>query len=543
MLVSINLIKPIISSESNNEVESEMSQNINMQLDSIDFSNLDKLIENAEESFIFKNNNFKDVVKEIINGNYFSNYPSIFSSILSIIFYKITEYIPILLIIIAVCIITQLLLNFKNESNNTGITNTINIVSLSVVVVTVIKIFVDVFKTTSGTLQIMEKQSEIILPILLTLLASVGSVISANVIKPVIAVYSSVISLLFTKLIFPIFIFTFIIAILKRLSNQIKLDKLFNFSNSLFKWVIGFVFTIFSALLTIQGISAGKYDNISFKTTKFAIKSYVPIVGSYIGDGLDLIVLCSVLIKNSIGLVGLFLIGVTVLSPIINFIVLKLLLQLTSSILELLGDSKISGFIEDCAKILIYPIIIILSVAFMYLLSVGLIICTANIIWFMGLNMSWLYNVVGIIFLGIIFESLLPVNRINKFIKSIFAIFVVYALITPFLKITNTIDLSDSFSSIDSSLNNELLNSINNIKNETYSNIIEKSLLNDNIMGVSVEITNIVDKNEYEIANVYINISNLVLNEYITNINKYEVITKHVKNIINVSEDKIIFYE
>ena len=43
--------------------------------------------------------------------------------------------------------------------------------------------------------------------------------------------------------------------------------------NSIFKTLIGFVFTLFGAFLTIQGISAGSYDGISFKTAKFAIKN------------------------------------------------------------------------------------------------------------------------------------------------------------------------------------------------------------------------------------------------------------------------------
>ena len=59
---------------------------------------------------------------------------------------------------------------------------------------------------------------------------------------------------------------------------------------------------------------------------------------------------------------------------------LKLGLQLVSAILEPMGDGRIGNFASGCSKILTYPIVIILSVAFMYLLSVGLIMTTANII-------------------------------------------------------------------------------------------------------------------------------------------------------------------
>ena len=157
--------------------------------------------------------------------------------------------------------------------------------------------------------------------------------------------------------------------------------------------------------------------------------------------------------------------------------------------------------------------------------------------------MSWLYNVIGVIFLSVIFEALLPVNKISKFIKSIFSIFVIYSLIVPILKFANVSNITNNFEVASSVYNDELLKQLNTIKNESYSKLIQNSLIYDDILGVEVEINNNLEKNEYEVLNVYVNTSNLVLTENITNINKYEVITKHVKKFLNISEDKIIFYE
>jgi len=95
---------------------------------------------------------------------------------------------------------------------------------------------------------------------------------------------------------------------------------------------------------------------------------------------MDFIVLSSILIKNAVGVGGLLLIFMTIISPLIMIVVLKLGLQLTAAVVEPIGDSRISNFINDCAKILIYPIVIILATGFMYLLSVGLIMCTANVV-------------------------------------------------------------------------------------------------------------------------------------------------------------------
>ena len=171
----------------------------------------------------------------------------------------------------------------------------------------------------------------------------------------------------------------FIFAILGNLTETIKLDKFQSFLSSVFKWAVGIVFTLFTGFLSIQGITAGRYDSVSIKATKFAIKSYIPIIGSYISEGMDFLVLGSILVKNTIGLVGILVLFITIISPIVSILVVKLGMQLSGAILEMCGSKKLSDFINSCSKILVMPIVIILGVAFMYLITVALIMCTANI--------------------------------------------------------------------------------------------------------------------------------------------------------------------
>jgi stage III sporulation protein AE len=94
---------------------------------------------------------------------------------------------------------------------------------------------------------------------------------------------------------------------------------------------------------------------------------------------MDFIVLGSVLLKNTIGLIGVFILFITIISPVINILMFKFGLQLSSAIIEMTDNSKMSNFISSSSKLLILPIVIILGVALMYIITVCLIMCTANI--------------------------------------------------------------------------------------------------------------------------------------------------------------------
>ncbi len=168
-------------------------------------------------------------------------------------------------------------------------------------------------------------------------------------------------------------------SIVGNISKNVKMEKFSKFFQSLFVWIIGIVFTIFIAFLTIQGLTVSNIDSISLKTAKYAIKSYVPILGSYLSDGVGLILASSVLIKNAIGATGLIVLIATVFLPIIKIIIIMLLLKLTSSIIESVCDNKISNFLFSVSKSLNMIIVSLLAVGFMFLISLSILMCCSNI--------------------------------------------------------------------------------------------------------------------------------------------------------------------
>ena len=233
---------------------------------------------------------------------------------------------------------------------------------------------------TSGVITSLKAQMDAIFPILLTLLTAIGGTVSVSVYQPAMAILTSVILNLFTYVLLPIFIFSTVFSVVSNLSNTVKLDKFSSFFNSTYKWLTGLVFTIFTAFLSIQGITAGSIDGISIRTAKYAIRSYVPVLGSYLSDGFSLILTSSNLIKNAVGAGGLLLLVATIISPLLELILFMLALKLMAGIVEPLGNGQIANFISALSKSMVLLISLIIGVAFIYFIMLGLVMCSANIV-------------------------------------------------------------------------------------------------------------------------------------------------------------------
>jgi len=246
--------------------------------------------------------------------------------------------------------------------------------------VIIIGIITNLADNTGQSISSMVKQMNLVFPILLSLMVGLGSTASVGVFQPIVAIMSTYVADFFNFFIVPLFMLSFVFSIISNISTNIKLDKFSSFISSLFKWSVGLIFTLFFAVFSIQGISAGSFDSIGIRTTKYTIKSYVPVMGGYLSDGMDLILSSSVLIKNSIGLVGILLIISTIISPILEIVVCSLMLKLVSAILQPLGNNKTSSFLGGVSKSITMLSTSIIAIGFMYILSVGMLMSASNMV-------------------------------------------------------------------------------------------------------------------------------------------------------------------
>ena len=385
LMFLLSVITPMSTfcvNETTVEISEDLNNSIIEELSEIDFSGLNSIIEemNENNTNIFSIDNIKSKVYSIISGENAISYSSFFASLFSIFLDLILKYLPMLSLIIAIGVISNLLNGIKGKFNEKSTSNLIHLVCFMTVVILTIGMITSLSDASLNAINSMVTQMNTLFPILLTLMVGIGAAASASVFQPIVAIISTYVADFFTYLVLPLFIFSFVFGIINNISDNIKLDKFNSFISSLFKWCVGIVFTLFFAIFTIQGISAGSFDSLSIRTTKYTIRSYIPVMGGYLSDGMDLILSSSILIKNSIGLVGLFLIITTIIAPLLEIVVFSLLLKLTSAILQPMGNSKTSNFLMSTSKSITMLSSCIIAVGFMYLISVGLVMTTSNVV-------------------------------------------------------------------------------------------------------------------------------------------------------------------
>ena len=379
--ISIMLPQGIYAAgESNDEIFDKLDQSVDEQLGMLDLSGLDKILEELglEDGGLFENKTFTEKVQSILDGEFAEDTQGFLQAFLKLIFDGIIKLLPVLSGIAVVAILCGIITNMKSGFISQATGEIVFFACFALVIVLTLSCAAGLIESAENAVQLLKKQMNLAFPLLLTLMAGVGGVVSAKAYQPAVALLSGGVAEIVANVILPLFVFTLVFSVVGNLSKSVKLSKLTDFFKSTSVTILAITFTVFTAFMSVQGLTAGAFDSVSIRAAKFATKSYIPILGGYLADGFDLILAGGLLVKNSVGVAGLLLLVSTILSPIIQILAVTFGLKLVAAIVEPATDERITSFLTSVSKNLNMLIVAILAVAFMYFISIMLLIFTSN---------------------------------------------------------------------------------------------------------------------------------------------------------------------
>lgn len=369
----------ICFAKTDKDAEEILEENIENNLSDIDMSKLEELFDNISEDYkTLFGEDVVDTAKQIIYGKYEGGFDDFLNIMLKGLSKSILDILPTILTIVAIAILYSLLGGFTSGFVQKPTEKLIYFATYSTMILIVMVEVGKVIKLTTNTISNISILMQAIFPILLTMTTLLGGVTTSAVFKPMMTTLVTIITVFISKIIIPMFIAAIAFSIVGNLTKSVKLDKLTEFFKSSATYILGGVFSLFVAFLTFQGLTGGVIDSISIKTAKFAMQSYIPVLGGYLSDGFDLMLASLVLIKNSIGVIGLIMILSIIALPTIKIIVLSLGLKLASGIIEPVCDNKFSKMLSNIASNMTLLIISLVGAGFMFLITIMLIIYTSN---------------------------------------------------------------------------------------------------------------------------------------------------------------------
>ncbi|MCR2803117.1 stage III sporulation protein AE [Paenibacillus soyae] len=215
-------------------------------------------------------------------------------------------------------------------------------------------------------------------PLLLTLLASMGNLVTVSVLHPLIIFMINAVGTAIYTVVFPLLFFSAVLHIASSLTDKFKVTQLANLLRTIAVGTLGVLLTIFLGVISVQGATGAVTDGVTLRTAKFVTGNFVPVVGRMFSDAADTVISASMLAKNAIGLAGVIILLFLCAFPALKILTLALIYNLSAAVMQPLGDSPIVACLQTIGKTMIYVFAALAAVSLMFFLAVTIILTAGN---------------------------------------------------------------------------------------------------------------------------------------------------------------------
>ena len=358
--------------------------------DTKDESNKETMLEQQEEfgvgEFIdsakeytndfFDENELNDFFNSAIKGEVDNS--SIFKKILSLLGQEFVDSIKAVGSILVIIVIHSILKAISESLENESISKLIYYVQYILIVTIIMSSFSGIVKLVQDTTNNLVGFMNLLVPLLIALMLYTGSIATSGVLEPIILFMINFIGNIIQTIIIPgVLIFAGLVVISK-ISNNFQIGKLSKFFQSSIIWFLGIVLTIFVGVVSLEGTLSSSVDGITAKTTKAAVSTAIPVVGKILGDAVDTVLGCGIILKNAVGLIGVIVVIAICIAPILKLAILTITYKLLAGICEPIADKNIVSLIEQVGDIFKIFLAILTTISVLLIIGTALVVKISN---------------------------------------------------------------------------------------------------------------------------------------------------------------------
>ncbi len=351
----------------------DYEQIIEGQLDSMELSDLEELMNDAAETGVFDQLTVEGIIDSLINGQPLFDSDKILDNLATLFFMELKSSLFMGCEILVICIVIGLLTNLSNSFGNKTVASLGTMICSFIIIALCIGNFYQTYEYCQQTMDTMTTSMGILLPIMIPLLLSMGGLSSGSLLDPVIIGAVTGFNFIMQHLVLPMVFLSAIFILINSITEKDYVKKLSVFLRKAAVFITGLTVTVFTGITAIQGVVTKSADGILMNTARFSIDNFVPIVGGFAADSLDMVISCVGLIKNAIGIIGIIIILSLLILPVIKILGVAVIYKAVAIAAEPIATKNISDSLNEIGTAAITMTVVLSVGALMFLIFITVI--------------------------------------------------------------------------------------------------------------------------------------------------------------------------
>lgn len=347
---------------------------IEEQLASLDFSQMEEIMGitgySGEYGFSFPG--IEDIISSLLSGETLINFGAVFDAVIRILMNEILSSLVLFAEVIFICAVSGLLKSSSTSFGETTVSGIGQIICNYAAAAVCIANFYMMYSLAGEVIDQMTGFIQVMSPVMVTLLAGSGGVTAGAVMNPTVLMAVTVFSTIIDMFIFPAVFMSCAFFMINSLTGNNYIKKLAGYIRKIALFTIGICVLVFSGLSAVQGIVTVSADSVLAKAAKYSVGNFVPIIGGFAADSLDMIRSCCSVIKSAAGLFGIIAVLVIISVPILKLAAAAAIYKLAAAVTEPLGNDSISDCMSEMGNTVITLAVVVFLTALMFLIFIAM---------------------------------------------------------------------------------------------------------------------------------------------------------------------------
>ncbi len=317
---------------------------------------------------------FNDTANQIVSGGFSLRPTDILSDVFAVFTAQVRDFSKTA----AVIVIMALLSSTVGTLNSSFGKNSAGQAAFFVFFTVISGLLLSCFSTAMGyaaeVIGQMTSFMDKLTPVLIMSLFTCCKSVSAAAFEPVLSAVVYAVSLVIEKCLVPLMTFSAVLSVVGSFGDTNSISGFIKIIRSVTKWLMAFIITLFTGINAVYGFSVSSLDAISAKAIKFAMGSLVPIVGGFLSDSLDTVTTSAALIKNAVGVSGIVIICLIVMTPVIKIGAMQLMMKLCAAVVEPMTDKRISDMLWNMSETITAVFGTVVLTAVLFVLNICIIL-------------------------------------------------------------------------------------------------------------------------------------------------------------------------
>ncbi|MBQ8005471.1 MAG: hypothetical protein IJ303_04075 [Clostridia bacterium] len=176
---------------------------------------------------------------------------------------------------------------------------------------------------------------------------------------------------IFARTLFPVVGISLALSVASAFSSHLSFGEISSSVRRIYTYSSGLLMALMAFVMGVQNQLSAKADSAFIRAGKYALGSFIPIVGGAVGDSLRTVGAGVEYIRTSVGSLGIIMIIILLLPALISLGLVKGAVNLSSSLAKLIGCEREGKMLSELGSIYGYMMAVcsICSVLFIYALT------------------------------------------------------------------------------------------------------------------------------------------------------------------------------